>query len=137
MRYNNYINKIKLRKVVLTMTNKMTQRDFYKEIVELAKANEREDIVEFCEGRIAVLDKKASNKKPTKTQEENEVLKGVILDTLTNEGVTVTDLQAKDETLGGLSNQRVSALLRQLITDGKVAKVVDKKKSYFSLVVAE
>ena len=116
---------------------KMTQRDFYNEIIALAKANEREDIVEFAEGRIAVLDRKASNKKPTKTQEENEVLKGVILDTLTNEGVTVTDLQAKDETLSGLSNQRVSALLRQLVTDGKVAKVVDKKKSYFSLAVAE
>lgn len=119
------------------MTNKMTQRDYFNEIIALAKANDRDDLAEFCEGRIAVLDKKAGNKKPTKTQEENEVLKGVILDTLTNEGVTVTDLQAKDETLSGLSNQRVSALLRQLVTDGKVAKVVDKKKSYFSLAVAE
>ena len=119
------------------MTNKMTQRDYFNEIIALAKANDRDDLAEFCEGRIAVLDRKAGNKKPTKTQEENEVLKGVILDTLTNEGVTVTDLQAKDETLSGLSNQRVSALLRQLVVEGKVAKVVDKKKSYFSLAVAE
>lgn len=115
------------------MTNKMTQRDFYNEIIELAKANEREDIVEFCEGRIAILDKKTANKKPTKTQEENETLKGVILNVLTTEGVTVSELQAKDDALKVLSNQRVSALLRQLIADGKVVKEVDKKKSYFSL----
>ena len=115
------------------MTNKMTQRDFYNEIIALAKANDREDIVEFAEGRIAVLDRKSENKKPTKTQEENEVLKGVILDTLTNEGVTVTDLQSKNEELSALSNQRVSALLRQLVADGKVVKEVDKKKSYFSI----
>ena len=115
------------------MTNKMTQKDFYNEIIALAKANEREDIVEFAEGRIAVLDRKASNKKPTKTQEENEVLKGVILNTLTNEGVTVTELQSKSDELAALSNQRVSALLRQLVTNGEVVKTVDKKKSYFAL----
>ena len=115
------------------MTNKMTQRDFYNEIIALAKANDREDIVEFAEGRIAVLDKKSASKKPTKTQEENEVLKGVILATLTNEGVTVTELQGKADELSALSNQRVSALLRQMVTDGKVVKTVDKKKSYFSL----
>ena len=119
------------------MTNKMTQRDFFNEIIALAEANEREDIVEFAKGRIEVLDRKASAKKPTKTQEENEVLKGVILDTLTNEGVTVTELQSKNEVLGGLSNQRVSALLRQMISDGKVVKVVDKKKALFSLAVTE
>ena len=115
------------------MTNKMTQRDFYKEIIALAEANDREDIVEFANGRIAVLDKKAENKKPTKTQEENEVLKGVILNTLTNEGVTVTELQGKADELSVLSNQRVSALLRQMVADGKVVKTVDKKKSYFAL----
>jgi len=115
------------------MTNKMTQRDYFKEIIALAQANDRADLVAFAEGRIAVLDKKADNKKPTKTQEENEVLKGVILDTLTNEGVTVTELQGKSDELSALSNQRVSALLRQLVTDGKVVKTVDKKKSYFAL----
>ena len=119
------------------MTNKMTQRDFYKEIIALAEANDRNDIVEFANGRIAVLDRKAGSKKPTKTQEENEILKGVILDTLTADGVTVSELQAKNEVLGGLSNQRVSALLRQLIADEKVVKTVDKKKSFFSLAVAE
>ena len=119
------------------MTNKMTQRDYFNEIIALAKANEREDIVEFAKGRIAVLDKKSENKKPTKTQEENEVIKGIILDTLSEEGVTVSELQSLNDNLSSLSNQRVSALLRQLKDEGKVIKTVDKKKSYFSLAVAE
>ena len=119
------------------MTNKMTQRDYFNEIIALAEVNEREDIVEFAKGRIAVLDKKSANKKPTKTQEENEVLKGVILDTLTVDGVTVSELQAKSEALADLSNQKVSALLRQMVADGAVVKTVDKKKSYFALAVDE
>ena len=119
------------------MTNKMTLKDYFNEVIELAKANDRLDLVEFAEGRIAVLDKKSGNKKPTKTQEENVALKDEIMSVLTNDGVTVTELQGKSEVLGGLSNQRVSALLRQLVSDNLVKKVVDKKKSYFSLVDAE
>ena len=116
------------------MTNKMTIKDYFNEVIELAKANDREDIVEFAKGRIAVLEKKSANKKPTKTQEENEGIKAEILNVLDVEGVTVTELQGKSEMLGALSNQRVTALLRQLIVDGKVAKNVDKKKAYFSLI---
>ena len=47
------------------MTNKMTLKDYFNEVIELAKANDRPDLVAFAEGRIAVLDKKAGNKKPT------------------------------------------------------------------------
>ena len=112
---------------------KMTQRDYFNEVIALAKANDRLDLVEFAEGRIAVLDKKASNKKPTKTQEENVAIKDEIANVLTSEGATVTEIQSKSEMLSGLSNQRVSALLRQMIADGTVVKSVDKKKSYFAL----
>ena len=115
------------------MTNKMTIRDYFNEVIALAEANDRPDIVDFAKGRIAVLDKKADNKKPTKTQEENVAIKDEILSVLTSDGVTVTELQGKSELLGGLSNQRVSALLRQMVADNLVVKSVDKKKSYFSL----
>ena len=78
--------------------------------------------------------KKAENKKATARQNENVGVKDTILAVLTTEGATVTDIQKRDETLGAMSNQRVSALLRQLIDEGKVVKTVDKKKSYFALV---
>lgn len=119
------------------MTNKMTLKDYFNEVIALATANDRPDLVAFAEGRIAVLDKKASAKKPTKTQEENVAIKDEIMSVLTEEGVTVSDLQSKSDVLGTLSNQRVSALLRQLVAEGQVVKTVDKKKSFFSLAVAE
>ena len=116
---------------------KMTQRDYFNEVIALAEANGRDDLVEFAKGRIAVLDRKAENKKPTKTQEENVAIKAEIMSVLTNEGVTVSDLQSKSDVLGSLSNQRVSALLRQLMAEEKVVKTVDKKKSFFALAVVE
>lgn len=115
------------------MGNKKTIRDYFNDVIALAAANDRQDLVDFAEGRIAVLDKKASAKKPTKTQEENKVFKVEILNVLSEEGMTVSELQAKSEVLGGLSNQRVSALLRQLVSEGTVTKTIDKKKSYFAL----
>ena len=113
---------------------KVTKAEMFAMIKEVEGVKENADMVAFIDHELELLAKKSANKKPTKTQEENENLKVVILDSLTNEGMTVTELQAKSEVLSGLSNQRVSALLRQLVADGKVVKNVDKKKSYFSLV---
>ena len=116
---------------------KKTQKDYFNEVIALATEAGNKELVEFAKGRIEALEKKAAAKKQTKAQTENEDIKNVILATLTNEGVTVSDLQKKDEVLSELSNQRVSALLRQLIEAGKVVKTVDKKKSYFSLVTED
>ena len=115
------------------MANKMTQKDYFNEIIALARANDRMDIVTFAEGRIEALNKKSGSKKPTKTQEENVSLKEEIVSVLTSEGATVTEIQTKSEILGTLSNQRVSALLKQLVEAGRVVKTIEKKKSYFSL----
>ena len=115
------------------MANKMTQRDYFNEIIALARENDRMDIVTFAEGRIEALDKKSGSKKPTKTQEENISLKEEIVSVLTSEGATVTEIQSKSDVLGSLSNQRVSALLKQLVEAGRVIKTIDKKKSYFSI----
>jgi DNA-binding transcriptional regulator GbsR (MarR family) len=39
------------------------------------------------------------------------------------------------EACAELSNQRVSALVRQLVTDGSVERTEEKRKAYFSKVV--
>lgn len=113
--------------------SKMTQKDMFNEIIALAKDAGREDIVEFAEGRIEILSRKHSQSK--KKNEANEALKTVILETLEGMNpVTVTELQATNEELGALSNQKVSAMLRALIQEGKVTKTVEKKVSRFALV---
>jgi hypothetical protein len=119
------------------MANKMTQRNFFEEVIAMAKENGRDDLAEFAQGRIEVLDKKSENRKPSKTQAENEVLKGVIVDVLTENGgqMTVTEMLNSGAFDAMVTNQKVTALLRQLVESGKVEKVVDKKKSFFKAIV--
>lgn len=121
------------------MANKMTQRDYFNEIIAMAEANGRTDLADFARGRIEVLDKKSANKKPTKTQEANEVLKDTIEDVLSesDKALTVTEILASGKFEALTSPQKISALLKQMIEAGRVAKSVEKKVSRFSVVVTE
>ena len=120
------------------MANKITKREVIKMMMneEVVKANPT--YVAYLENELALLDKKAQNKKTTKTQEQNKGIKATILKVLATIGSgTVTDIQNGNEELSTLSNQKVSALVRQLVESGEVVKTVDKKKSIFSLAKSE
>ena len=120
------------------MANKITKREVIKMMMseEVVKANPT--YVAYLENELALLDKKAQNKKATKTQEQNIGIKATILKVLATIGSgTVTDIQNGNEELSALSNQKVSALVRQLVESGEVVKTVDKKKSIFSLTKSE
>ena len=111
---------------------KMTKREMYEKIKAVAGLTD--EMKAFIDHELELLAKKnSSEKKPTKVQEENVGIKQIILDNLTEEGITISDLQKKVPELGELSNQRISALMRQLKNDELVVKTEDKRKSYFSL----
>ena len=113
----------------------MTKRENFAELRKLAVASKNEELVAFIDHEVELLNKKNSYKstKPTKTQRENEDLKVVLVGAMTAEPMTISDIQDADATLGALSNQKISALLTQLIEDGKVVKSVVKRKAYFAL----
>ena len=114
------------------MANKITKKEMFMMIKAQVKDNA--EMVAFIDHEIALLDKKASNKKATKTQEANVGIKSTILAVLEGaKPMTVTDMQGASAELGELSNQKVSALVRQLVEAGKVVKTIDKKVSRFSL----
>ena len=120
------------------MANKITKREVIGMMMneEVVKANPT--YVAYLENELALLDKKAQNKKATKTQEQNEGIKATILKVLATIGSgTVTDIQNGNEELSALSNQKVSALVRQLVESGEVVRTTDKKKSIFSLAKSE
>ena len=120
------------------MANKITKREVIGMMMneEVVKANPT--YVAYLENELALLDKKAQNKKATKTQEQNVGIKTTILEVLATIGSgTVTDIQNGNEELSALSNQKVSALVRQLVESGEVVKTTDKKKSIFSLAESE
>lgn len=94
------------------------------------------DYVEKLEALKVQLAKRNGGKKGlTKTQKENEVIKEVILNVLADhaERMTVSDMIA-DERLNGYTNQKISALLRQLVDKEMVEKTMEKRKAYFIIV---
>lgn len=113
---------------------KMTKREMF-EMIKGVCANDTR-IVEFCEHEIELLNRKSSKSTQTKTQIENESIKGAIVNALTEiaKPVTITEMQELNSEMANYSNQKLSALLKQLVeNDKKVVKTVDKKKSYFTV----
>ena len=96
------------------------------------------DFKAYLENEKALLEKKRDNKKATKTQTENIAVKALILEVLAEKsGVTITEIQSAREELKALSNQKISALVKQLKDNGEVVKTVEKGKSLFSLAESE
>lgn len=120
----------------MSNVKKVTKRDNFEEVIKIATELGRTDLVEFAQHEIELLDKKANSKVATKTQKENEGLKENILEFLkdnSNEMFTITQLQEKVVELEGLSNQKVSALVAQMVKTEEVKRITDKKKSYFQI----
>jgi len=115
------------------MANKTTKRDVINMMLNEVLVQENTLYKTYLEHELELLDRKAANKKPSKTQEKNEGVKAEILATLTGEGMTVTELMKASDVLGALSNQKISALLSQMVKAHEVVKASDKKRSLFSL----
>lgn len=122
------------------MEKKMTQKEMFDYIAKVNADNEL--IVNFCEERKAVLERKSSSKTETKTQKENNELIEVIVETLAELGkaVRISELQDANEKLQfdsegkPITNQKMSALLKKLVDTNRVNKVMEKRVAYFSLV---
>ena len=117
------------------MGNKMTKLQIVTMMLANAEISANEIFKAYLENEKALLEKKASNKKATKTQTENVSIKATILTVLEdfNKPMTITDIQNANEDLKALSNQKISALVKQLKDNGLVVKSVEKGKSLFSL----
>ena len=74
--------------------------------------------------------------KPSKKQAENLDLATKLLDVMkcVEQPSTISEYMNADEELSAMSNQKVSALMRILVNEGKVVKTVEKRKSYFAVV---
>ena len=98
------------------------------------------EAVEFIDHEVGLLAKKNSgeNKKQTKTQQENEGYKALILEFLSTlpddkAGVTCTEIIKGVAEFEGFSTQKISPLVRQLMAADKVTKTEVKGKALFRL----
>lgn len=112
------------------MANKKTKREFFGEIREIVKENT--ELVEFIDHELELLDKKTSAKS-TKVNTEQVELMGKIVNALNKIGrsVTISELQKENTEMAEYSNQKLSAMLKKLVDNKQVTKMIDKKKSYF------
>ena len=118
-------------------TKKMTKRDYFT-ILRASypeTADNYNEVIAFIDHELELLAKKNSaEKKPTAQQALNEGIKTAIAEGMSpNRLYTVTEIQKEIPECADLSNQRISALLRQMKDDKIIVRTEDKRKAYFSL----
>ena len=112
----------------------MTKKEMFAEIRNIVADNE--EMVAFIDHEIELLERKSNSpKKPTKTQIENDGFKAEIVAYLTEVDApkTIKELQAEIPSIGGLTNQRITHMLTDLIKAGTLAKEYVKKTPYYSV----
>jgi hypothetical protein len=116
------------------MTKKMTKREMFEQL----KANYDLTVEEiaFIDHELELLANRGSKRsnKPTAKQVENESYKLAILSFLeenAGKAFRITELLKEVEELNDLTNQKVSALMRQLIETDQVERVEEKQKAFF------
>ena len=113
---------------------KITKRNYFEMVVALAEKEGRADLVQFAQHEIELLDNKKANKTATATQKANLEIKDKIVENLAtaSEPMTITEL-LETEGLKDFTNQKLSALVSQLVKDGRVIRTMDKKKAFFTV----
>lgn len=128
------------------MAKKLTKKDYFNALLTHVQETSfstatipSADFQKFIQNELDLLSKKnTSEKKPTAQQTANIAVKEAILTFMVpSTFYTVTDIQKNCAACADVTNQRVSALLRQLIDDGLVVRSEDKRKAYFSKVCEE
>ena len=113
------------------MAKKMTIVEKYEAIIAKVEGVCSIEEIEFLKERAELHAKKNGSRKPTKAQEENEVIKENILAFMEKgKPYTITEIQ---KGVGLETNQKTSALVRQLKEGGSVVRTEIKGKAYFAL----
>lgn len=113
------------------MEKKITKKEMFAQIKAVLTDEEQ---IAFIDHEIELLEKKSgAKKKPTANQIANEGIKETILTVLDTDGMTVSEVLTASDEFNGMSNQKISTLLHQLVKDGKVVNYKDKKQSLFKL----
>ena len=112
----------------------MTKREMFAEIRNIVADNE--EMVAFIDHEIELLERKSNSpKKPTKTQVENDSFKAEIVAYLTEVDTpkTIKELQAEIPSISGLTNQRITHMLTDLVKAETLTKEYVKKTPYYSV----
>ena len=116
-------------------SQKLTKAQKFAMLKALPEVAQNSVLVEFIDHELELLAKKnSSEKKPTAQQTANEGLKTAIYEGMESGRLyTITELLKEIPECADLTNQRVSAVVRQMIPTS-VERIEDKRKAYFRKV---
>lgn len=120
-------------------TTKLTKMDKFEMLANLPAVQSDPVLSEFVAHEMELLSKKNSaEKKPTAQQTANKAIQTAVLETMTEgKQYTITDLLKQVPNLPeDMTNQRMSALVRQMVDAGLVEREEIKRKAYFRKVCA-
>jgi len=112
----------------------MTKKEMFAEIRKVVADNA--EMVAFIDHEVELLNRKSgSPRKPTKTQVENDGFKAEIVNYLTEVDApkTIKELQAEIPSISGLTNQRITHMLTDLVKAETLTKEYVKKTPYYSV----
>lgn len=119
-------------------STKLTKAQKFAMIANIPEVANNPMLAEFIAHEQELLAKKnTAEKKPTAQQEANATIKAGVLAEMEanpNQLFTVSELLKKVPNLPDtMTNQRMSALVRQMVDAGQVKRTEDKRKAFFSL----
>ena len=122
------------------MKEKMTKKDWFAVLrvmvanAEMAEA-EKNGALAFIDREVELLNKKSNNSRDTKKQAENKALAEVVLAELGKIGkpMAIAELIKASEVLGAYTTQKLTPIMKTLVTEQKVVVTVDKKRNYYTV----
>ena len=123
--------------VIFMANTKMTYATALDMVLAIDEVKANDELTEKLTALKESVSKKSTSKsnKPTAKQKANEEIKDKLMEILFAEPTrlfTISEI-CKLYTDEELSNQKVSSLIRQLVTEDKVKRTEDKRKAYFSI----
>ena len=123
------------------MKEKMTKKDWFamvREVVSKAEMTEVEKngALAFIDREVELLNKKSSNSRDTKKQQENKALAEVVVAELAKLGkpMAISEMIKASEVLGAYSTQKLTPILKALKDEQRVVMTTEKKRNYYSVV---
>ena len=112
---------------------KVTKKDMFNEVIALAQAADRQDVVEFAEHELELLAKRsgADSKAKQKKAAETAALAEKVVEVVSGADAPMAALEIA--TAVGISTQKAAPILKGLVTDGRLVKTEEKRKGFYSI----
>lgn len=117
---------------------RITKKDRFNQLLNIEAVKNNADLVAFINHEVELLERKnasaSGTRKPTKTQIANEGIKADIVAQMSEgKSYLISDMIKAFPSISEYPSQKIVALVRQLVSEGKVTREVVKGKAYFTL----